>query len=117
MPRFEPFTGIRYVTAAESPSSPLGDARLDDLVSPPYDVISPERRARLAERNAHNAVHIDLPVADGDRSPYEMAAVLFGRWQREGSLARDAAPAFYMYRMDSEDEAGRPRRTIGVIGA
>jgi len=115
MPRFEPFTGIRYATA--DPASPLADASLDDLVSPPYDVISPERRAQLAARHSHNAVHVDLPAADGGRSPYEVAAELFGRWQREASLARDPQPAFYTYRMESEDEAGRPRRTIGVIGA
>jgi uncharacterized protein (DUF1015 family) len=115
MPRFEPFTGIRYAT--ETPESPVAGASLDDLVSPPYDVISPERREQLAARHSHNAVHVDLPAADGDRSPYEVAAEMFGRWQREGALARDLRPAFYTYRMDCEDEAGRARRTIGVIGA
>ena len=113
MPRFEPFPGIRFAVGAP----PLADARLDDLVAPPYDVISPERRAELAARHRYNAVHIDLPEADGNRSPYEVAAELFGRWQREGALVRDAEPAFYTYQMDGEDEAGRPRRTLGVIGA
>ena len=42
---------------------------------------------------------------------------MFGRWQREGALARDPHPAFCTYRMDSEDETGRARHTIGVIGA
>jgi uncharacterized protein (DUF1015 family) len=108
MPRFEPFIGIRYAE---------GDGALDDLVAPPYDVISPERRAKLAARHPHNAVHIDLPEADGDRSPYEVAAELFGRWQRDGVLVRDRAPAFYTYRMDATDEAGAHLHTIGVIGA
>ena len=108
MPRFEPFTGIRYAP---------GDGPLDDLVSPPYDVISPERRAELAARHPHNAVHLDLPEATGDRSPYEVAAETLGRWQREGVLVRDAAPAFYTYRMDTIEDAGATRRTIGVIGA
>src|SRR5215207_6958858 len=108
MPRFEPFPGIRYAD---------GYGALDDLVAPPYDVISPERRAQLAARNSHNAVHVDLPEAEGGRSPYEVAAETFGRWQREGVLVRDPAPAFYTYRMDSVDDAGVERRTIGVIGA
>jgi uncharacterized protein (DUF1015 family) len=108
MPRFEPFTGIRYAA---------GDGALDDLVAPPYDVISPERRAQLAARHRHNAVHVDLPVADGGRSPYEVAAELFGRWQREGVLVRDQRPAFYTYRMDSIDDSGRELHTLGVIGA
>lgn len=113
MPRFEPFPGVRFAVGAQ----PLADARLDDLVAPPYDVISPERRAELAARHPYNAVHIDLPEADGNRSPYEVAAELFGRWKRDGVLVRDAEPAFYTYQMDGEDEAGRPRRTLGVIGA
>jgi uncharacterized protein (DUF1015 family) len=108
MPRFEPFTGILYAAA---------DGALDDLVAPPYDVISPERRASLAARHPHNAVHVDLPVAEGDRSPYEVAAELFGRWQRDGVLVRDASPAFYTYRMDTRDESGRELHTLGVIGA
>jgi uncharacterized protein (DUF1015 family) len=108
MPRFEPFPGIRYAPGAGA---------LDDLVSPPYDVISPERRAELAARDPHNAVHVDLPEGSGDRSPYEVAAELFGRWQREGVLVRDDADAFYTYRMETRDEAGTDRRTLGVIGA
>jgi uncharacterized protein (DUF1015 family) len=108
MPRFEPFTGIRYAPQAGT---------LDDLVSPPYDVISPERRAELAARDPHNAVHVDLPEASGERSPYEVAAELFGRWQREGVLQRDDRPGFYTYRMDTVDESGVERHTIGVIGA
>ncbi|HEX7097026.1 MAG TPA: DUF1015 domain-containing protein [Acidimicrobiales bacterium] len=113
MPRFEPFPGIRFAIGAPA----LAGASLEDLVTPPYDVISPERRAELAARHSHNAVHIDLPEADGNRSPYEVAAELFGRWQREGALVRDTEPAFYTYRMDTTDDVGRPRRTIGVIGA
>ena len=107
MPRFEPFAGIRYVT----------DGVLDDLVSPPYDVIDDERRDLLAERDEHNAVHVDLPRGDSTHSPYEVARHTFYRWLYDGVVARDRVPAFYAYRMDTVDDTGRPRHTLGVIGA
>jgi uncharacterized protein (DUF1015 family) len=108
VPRFEPFAGLRYATEQLS---------LDDVVAPPYDVIDAERRAQLAARHRFNAVHVDLPVAHAHRSPYEVAAELFARWQRDGVLRRDPAEVFYTYRMIADDELGRPRRTTGIIGA
>src|SRR5690554_3078475 len=47
-----PFRGIRYSSKA---------APLDRVVSPPYDVISPEERERLAQSSPYNVVRIDLP--------------------------------------------------------
>ena len=108
MSRFEPFTGIRYAD---------GDGALDDLVAPPYDVISPERRRSSPPATRTTRCTSTCPRAEGDRSPYEVAAELFGRWQREGVLVRDTTPAFYTYRMDGVDEAGAEHHTIGVIGA
>jgi uncharacterized protein (DUF1015 family) len=108
VPRFEPFPGIRY-TPDKAP--------LQQVVSPPYDVIDTVRRDALAAQHPYNAVHIDLPRSDDDRSPYEVAAALFEQWQRDGVLAADGTAAFYTYRMDTVDDAGRPRRTLGVIGA
>lgn len=108
MPRFEPFPGIRYAS---------DKAPLQQVVSPPYDVIDTARRDALAAQHPYNAVHIDLPRGEGGRSPYEAAADLFRQWQREGVLAADGTAAFYAYRMETTDEAGRPRRTLGVIGA
>ena len=108
MPRFEPFRAIRY-------ADDLVD--IQQVVAPPYDVISPDRRARLMAIDPHNVVRIDLPdEADGpDR--YDEAAVMFATWRAEGVLRQDDEPAFYTYRMDLDDLAGHPVRTIGVLGA
>ena len=108
MPRFEPFAGVRYAT---------NGAKLDDLVSPPYDVIDDERRDLLARRHAHNAVHVDLPRGDATRSPYQVACATFQQWLRDGVVVPDPAPVFYTYRMETIDDAGRPLHTLGVIGA
>ena len=34
---------------------------LADVAAPPYDVIDPEQRRRLADRSPYNVVRIDLP--------------------------------------------------------
>lgn len=107
MPGFKPFNGVRY---------PQSD--LDDLVAPPYDVISPEDRARLVDRNPHNAVLIELPAdEEGGRDRYEVAAGLWRDWRAGGVLETDAEPAFYAYRMSFTDESGAARQTLGVLGA
>jgi uncharacterized protein (DUF1015 family) len=108
VPRFEPFQGVRYATTAGS---------LDDLVAPPYDVISADDRAALVARAEHNAVRLELPTEEGGHDKYEVAADLWRRWQAEGVLAADEQPSLYAYRMEFTDETGAARSTTGVIGA
>jgi uncharacterized protein (DUF1015 family) len=108
VPRFEPFAGLRY-----RPDR----VRLDDVIAPPYDVISPEDQEALEARSPYNAVRVELPRDDGSRDRYEVARDLLAAWQREGILATDAAAAFYAHRMTFPDESGHTRQSIGVIGA
>ncbi|HEX6236481.1 MAG TPA: DUF1015 domain-containing protein, partial [Acidimicrobiales bacterium] len=108
MARFQPFAGIRY---------DLTRVRLDEVVSPPYDVIDDRQRAALVARSPHNAVRLDLPVDEAGEGRYAVASRLLHEWQRDGILSTDPAPAFTVYRMSYEDDAGAPRHTTGVIGA
>ena len=64
MARFEPFRGLRY-----------DDERLDygEVTAPPYDVIGDAERAELGAKHPHQAVHLDLPLDDGDTSRYDVA--------------------------------------------
>lgn len=93
------------------------DGRLDDVLAPPYDVITPDDRAALVGRSPYNAVRVELPADEDGRDRYEVAASLWEEWQGEGVLSTDDEPSFYVYRMGYHDEAGRPRQTTGVIGA
>ncbi len=108
MPRFEPFRGVLY--NAEG-------GYVDDVIAPPYDVISPDDRARLAARSEHNAVRLELPAEERGADRYETAAILWREWREERVLVRDDDLAFYAYRMGFHDEAGRPRQTTGFLGA
>ena len=106
MVRFAPFAGLRY-----DPSR----VDLSMVIAPPYDVISPDERARLASRHSANSVRVELPEPD-DRvglDRYANAARQLEQWQQDGVIRRDPAPSFYVYRMESPDG----RATNGVIGA
>jgi len=110
MARLEPFAAIRYNPARV-------DA--DDVVSPPYDVVGPPERARLAARSPYNAIHVELPVRDQSNGldQYQNAARIFRGWLEAGILRRDALPAFYLYRMTFHDERGHMRLMTGLLGA
>lgn len=109
MPRFDPFPGLRY--------SPSHISSLDDVVCPPYDVISESERAVLEARSPSNVVRLELPHADGGGDRYQRARELLDSWRDGGILHRDAEPRFYGYRMSFTDPGGRPAQTLGVIGA
>lgn len=108
MPRFEPFPAIRY-------AADLVD--IQQVVAPPYDVISPERRARLAAADPHNVVRIDLPDEADGPGRYDAAGATFAEWQSAGVLRTDELDAYYTYRMELDDGSGTPLRTVGVLGA
>jgi uncharacterized protein (DUF1015 family) len=97
VPHLSAFRALRYDPRAVSDAGAV--------VCPPYDVISPAERERLAKRHPQNAVHVELPEvasgfqdgtgAAGDR--YAVAGRLFEEWQREGILRRDERPHIYPY--------------------
>jgi uncharacterized protein (DUF1015 family) len=91
-----PFRGIHYEPAR------VGD--LSKVISPPYDVISPEEQKTLHARHPRNIVWIDfgLPTeGDGPReNKYTRAADHYRKWISEGTLAQDGAPAFYYYEQE-----------------
>ena len=108
MPGFSPLRGVRY--NAEG-------GFVDDVIAPPYDVISPADREGLVGRSEHNAVRLELPAEEGGRNRYEVAAELWRQWREERILVPEDEPSFYAYRMGFKDESGRPRQTTGILGA
>ena len=69
----KPFRALRYDTAVAGP--------LDELVAPPYDVISDEQRRDYLARSPYNVVHLTLPDSE------EQAAADFAAWRTSGVLA------------------------------
>jgi uncharacterized protein (DUF1015 family) len=92
VPILRPFRALRF-----DPSS-VGD--LTAVVAPPYDVISPEQRARLIARHPANVVRLDLPVeetGDGEDDRYRRAARTLAAWRSDGTLRKDPHPSIYVY--------------------
>ena len=104
MPRFEPFRAVRYAPGVD----------LDAVIAPPYDVLADADVDALAARDEHNIVHVDVPRGGPER--YETAAALLRAWLDDGTLARDDAPTFTLYRMRFTDAAGTRRDLVGVLG-
>lgn len=107
VPRFEPFIGVRY---------DRDRAMLDDVIAPPYDVLSDADRHSFAARDPHNIVHVDVPVESDGPDRYAAAAHRLAAWRDDGTMVADPSPSFTLYRMEFVDDAGRARSTVGVIG-
>src|SRR4051794_12077806 len=86
---------------------------LDDVAAPPYDVIDPEQRRRLAARSPYTVVRVDLP--EGDLDPYWEAAAIVERGQREGAIVRDEEPAVWTLTQDYAGRDGRALTRHGVF--
>ena len=100
MPRLSPFAGVRYATE---------DGYLDAVVAPPYDVVTSEQRAGLVSRSEFNAVRLEVPIEEGGRDRYEVAADLWREWRATGVLVTYEEPAFYVYLIGFRDDMGSPR--------
>jgi uncharacterized protein (DUF1015 family) len=86
---------------------------LDNLVSPPYDVIDDQQRARLAARSPYNVVEIDLPEGGEDR--YDNAARILGEWRSQGVVVQDEQPALWTLSQDYTGPDGVLRTRQGFF--
>lgn len=100
----EPFKGVTYNL------SKVG--RLDDVVAPPYDVISPSDQRWYYEKHPYNVVRLILPMEeDPQKNKYEISRDYLNRWISEGVLNIDDEPAFYIIRQQFEVDGDRKSRT------
>ena len=102
MARIYPFRALRYDTSC---------VRMEDVVTQPYDKITPEMQQRYYERSPYNLIRIILGKREpGDTEPqdflppgekahnvYTRAAEYFKAWRKERILVEEAEPALYGY--------------------
>jgi uncharacterized protein (DUF1015 family) len=104
-----PFKGLHY--------NPAQVPNLTEVVTPPYDVISPSERQAFAALSPYNMVHLILPQAlPGDdrlQNRYTRAAAAFRQWQQAGVLVRDEQPGFYYWETDFQ-HAGQTKTRRGL---
>jgi uncharacterized protein (DUF1015 family) len=105
VPRFTPFPALRY-----------SDHRIDDLIAPPYDVLSDADLDDLGGRSRWNITHVDVPRESAGPSRYDTAATTLREWIDAGVMVYDEVPTFTIYRMRFTDATGTARDIAGVMG-
>ena len=97
MARIQPFQPYRYSSQA---------GKLEDLVTQPYDKITPQMQARYLSLSPHNLVRIILGERSADDSEtnnvYTRAAQYLQDWIDKGILQKDSEPGLYAYFQEFE---------------
>ncbi len=106
----QPFRALRYDTRRVA---------LEDVLAPVYDVVAAEDRATYWDRHPNNALRLVLTrdAADEASTDYGDVAETLAAWRREGVLARDEAPAYYVLRQRFTAPDGHFRERLGFFGA
>jgi len=78
--------------------------KLDDVMSPPYDIISEDMQNELYNKNGYNFVKLILGKISQDdtdtNNRYTRAKELFDAWQKQEILVPSNVPAIYPYKVD-----------------
>ncbi len=102
MAQIYPFRALRYDT---------GRVRMEDVVTQPYDKISPAMQQRYYDRSPYNLVRIILgkrrpndtepqeflPAGEKAHNVYTRAAECLHDWRADGVLREEGEPALYGY--------------------
>jgi uncharacterized protein (DUF1015 family) len=103
MPEILPFRGYRY---------DLSRVDIQDVVAPPYDVISPQQQAQLYDKSPYNVVRL---ILGREEDRYASAAKYFLEWQDKGQLVRDKKPCFYALQQKFDGLNGKRITRKGFI--
>ena len=107
-----PFRALRF--------NPGKLERMEDVVTPPYDIIDEKNQAAFQARNPYNMIYLDISKSPGkgdySEERYNSARDYFTSWQAEEVLIRDDESAFYLYMIDYKLPSGRRYIRKGFIG-
>jgi uncharacterized protein (DUF1015 family) len=89
----KPFKGLRYNQDI------IKD--ISSVVTPPYDVISPQEQERYYHLHPNNIIRLDfgkdLPGDTEKVNKYTRAAEFLNNWEKSGILKQEDSPAIYIY--------------------
>ncbi len=110
MAKIAPFRGLRY--------NPDKINRMEDVVTPPYDVIDEKSQAALLAKNPFNMIQLDLTKQAGEEPAadrYDGAKKIFAQWQEDNVLIREAEPIMYIYNTTYSLANGRTFTRKGLV--
>ena len=84
---------------------------LDDVMSPPYDIISPGMQDELYKKSEFNVVRLILgkrfPDDNGGVNCYTRAKKFLDSWLKQGVLVESKTPGIYPYKVEYELDGER----------
>lgn len=89
---------------------------IDDLIAPPYDVLSDADLDALNARDRFNVTHVDVPRESDGPGRYERAGQVLRQWIDAGVMGFDDRPTYTLYRLAFTDASGADRNIVGVLG-
>lgn len=99
----KPYKGLRFNCEKAG--------KLEELVCPPYDIISDEQREGYIKTNPYNIIRLELPKGE---NRYSEASDILNQWLTDGILETENKPAIYIY--EEEFTAYGERKKIkGII--
>ncbi|MBI2571838.1 MAG: DUF1015 domain-containing protein [Candidatus Schekmanbacteria bacterium] len=109
-----PFRGVRFDEAR------LGRG-LSAVITPPYDVISPDERDAFFARDPHNMVRLILARPDagaGSDNPHLSAAAAARDWRASGVLKTDVEAGMYLLEQEFSASGARfhRRAVLALVG-
>jgi len=98
-----PFNGILYNKEKIK--------KLDDVMSPPYDIISEEQQEELYNKHPKNYVRLILnkieQTDDDKNNRYTRAKKLYDEWLSDSTLIKSDKPAIFAYKIDYKLEGSK----------
>ncbi|HTV14432.1 MAG TPA: DUF1015 domain-containing protein [Acidobacteriaceae bacterium] len=114
MARIYPFRALRYN---------LAQVAAQDVVTQPYDKITPAMQQAYYQRSVYNLVRIILRLPelfDGENDVYAGAARDFASWRKAGVLAQERQPCIFAYSqrfaVPGQPDVVRERRGFIALG-
>ena len=106
-----PFKGVRF--------NPEKITNLEDVLTPPYDVIDEAEGDAFLKKNPYNMIQLDLrntgQSASADTSRFKEAHARFDSWQEEQILISDQQPAIYLYFIEYLHPSGKKLTRKGLV--
>lgn len=103
MAEIKPFKGIRYNQEK---------VNLSDVVTQPYDKITPSMQEAYYKKSEYNIIRIEL---NKEKDPYTGANTFFEQWQDEGILIQDKEPSIYPYFQEYITPQGESKLRKGFV--
>ena len=111
MAEIAPFRGLRYNQEIIP--------ELEEVVIPPYDVISPDEQQVFHDRSPYNMIRLELGITTpedtaGD-NPHSRASAYIRQWEHQRILVRNPKPTIYYYELDYTNGPGTLKTRKGFI--